>query len=75
CHDLVGNLVREAEERGIPLSELPLAVYQGTHEAFQEDVREVFSWERSVEARSSVGGTAREAVLFQLSAARGALSS
>jgi argininosuccinate lyase len=73
-HELVGKLVRASDERGVPLSELPLSIYQEIHQGFEEDVQGVFTWESSVEARDSVGGTSRAALVAQLDAARDALT-
>ncbi len=69
-HGVVGKLVALAESEGIPLSELPIERYREVHPAFGEDVREVFSWESSVEARRAPGGTARAAVEEQIRQAR-----
>jgi argininosuccinate lyase len=74
-HQVVGLLVRAGEEMGLPLPELPLSVFQSRHPAFQEDVREVFSFQASVDARAVPGGTARAAVESQLAAAAEALAS
>jgi argininosuccinate lyase len=68
-HEVVGRLVRIAEERGVPLSDLELDVLAGEHAAFEADVRDVFDWTTSVDARDAVGGTSREAVVRQLAEA------
>lgn len=65
-HGVVGRLVRLAEEEGLPLSELSIDALQNEHEAFEEDVVEVFDWERSVEVRDTIGGTSLRAVQEQL---------
>ena len=65
-HGGVGRLVRRAEEEGLPLSELSIDTLQNEHEAFEEDVVEVFDWERSVEVRDTIGGTSLRAVQEQL---------
>ena len=65
-HGVVGRLVRLAEEEGLPLSELSIDTLQNEHEAFEEDVVEVFDWERSVEVRDTIGGTSLRAVQEQL---------
>ncbi|HIC63176.1 MAG TPA: argininosuccinate lyase [Gemmatimonadetes bacterium] len=65
-HGVVGRLVRLAEEEGLPLSELSIDALQNEHEAFEEDVVEVFDWERSVEVRDTIGGTSLRAVKEQL---------
>lgn len=73
-HRVVGEVVRLAEDRGTTLSGLALSDLQALHGAFQPDVREVFSWERSVECRATEGGTSREAVSRQMTRARDALA-
>ncbi|MDT8342355.1 MAG: argininosuccinate lyase [Longimicrobiales bacterium] len=73
-HEAVGTLVRVAEERGSPLEALEDADFRAAHPAFGADVRAVFDWERSVEARAAAGGTARGAVEAQLERLETALS-
>ena len=70
AHTLVGQVVRRALAEGCSLRELPLREYQAVCERFGPDVVEWLDCERAVERRNSVGGTARQAVLQQLSAAR-----
>jgi argininosuccinate lyase len=65
-HEIVGRVVRAAEDKGVPLSELPVEDFRAIHSAFGRDVSEVFSWETSVEARAVSGGTARGSVLDQM---------
>ena len=65
-HEVVGKVVRLAEEEGVQLSDLPLQSFRDTHPAFQEDLFEAFSWERSITARSVPGGTSPAAVRQQL---------
>ena len=69
AHQVVAAVVRTAEERGLALDELPVDAFGEAHSAFGSDVLDVFSWERAVEAREAPGGTARGAVLDQLSQA------
>jgi argininosuccinate lyase len=69
-HHLVGQVVRRALERGVPLRELPLEEFRKVTERFGEDVYQVFDFRRSVEARDSYGGTATQAVRQQLARAR-----
>lgn len=68
-HEVIGALVRASEERGVPLAELPDTVFQEAHEAFGSEVRDVFDWIRSVDARTVPGGTSRGAVDAQLASA------
>lgn len=74
AHSIVGRLVRQAEERGMSLSELPAEVYQAASEAFGENVAEVFDYARSVARRAVTGGTAPEALAAQIEQARAALA-
>jgi argininosuccinate lyase len=68
-HEVVGRLVRRAESRGVPLSALELADLRAEHDAFEADVRGVFDWEASTDARDVPGGTSARAVREQLSSA------
>jgi argininosuccinate lyase len=70
AHEVVATVVRVAEDQGIPVDQLPLETFQEAHAAFGSDVLELFVWERSVEAREAPGGTARKAVLDQITAAQ-----
>jgi argininosuccinate lyase len=69
-HHLVGQVVRRALQRGVPLQELPLDEFREVAEEFGEDVYQVFDFRRSVEARASYGGTATQAVRQQLARAK-----
>ncbi|MCS7177890.1 MAG: argininosuccinate lyase [Anaerolineae bacterium] len=69
-HHLVGRAVRRAEELGIPLRALPLSEFQAISSAFGPDLYDVFDHRRSVEARSSEGGTALAALQEQIARAR-----
>jgi argininosuccinate lyase len=71
AHDHVGTLVREAEERELPLSDLPDEVFETVHPALGGGAaRGAFDWEASVEARDVPGGTARARVRDQLDEVR-----
>ena len=69
-HEVVGRLVRKAEERRISLSELSLADFRAESDVFAEDVFGVFDWTASVEAREAPGGTSLRSVNAQLEEAR-----
>jgi argininosuccinate lyase len=73
AHEAVATVVRIAEERGAAVDDLGIDDFQAAHPSFGPDVLDVFSWERSVEARSAPGGTARAPVLAQIEAAAGKL--
>jgi len=69
-HGIVGQVVRTAEQRQCNLRDLSIDDLQAIHSAFDEDVLFIWDFERSVEQRSAPGGTAKEAVLKQLSHAK-----
>ena len=70
AHGLVGRAVLLCEERGIPLSQLPLEDYQALSPAFGADLYAALDFEAAVEARSVTGGTALVAVRAQLEKAK-----
>ena len=72
-HHISGSAVRLAEERGCQISELRLEDYKGLHEKFEEDVKEVFDFEASVERRAAIGGAAKMCVLQQVEQVKAAL--
>jgi argininosuccinate lyase len=69
-HEVVGRLVRRAEEAGVSLAQLSVDEFQAEHPVFEADVRAVFDWRASADARDGVGGTSRRSVLVQLERAR-----
>ncbi|WP_405285708.1 argininosuccinate lyase [Gaopeijia maritima] len=72
-HEAIGRIVRLAEERGVGLQQLSVDDYRSIHPSFEEDVHDLFDWDRSADSRAVPGGTARSAVETQLAAARRAL--
>jgi argininosuccinate lyase len=73
AHQIVGALVRVAEERGSQLDALPFSEFKAAHKAFDKDVFEWLDPEHSVARREAAGGTGPAAVRVQLDAARRAL--
>jgi len=69
AHGAVGRLLRRAEAEGLSLASLADAAWAEVHPAFLAGGRPRISAEISVDARSVLGGTGREAVLAQLAAA------
>ena len=69
-HHIVGQVVQEAERRGVPLRALSLEDLQRIYPGFTGEALAVWDFQRSVEQRGAAGGTAREAVLTQISQAR-----
>lgn len=74
AHEAVANLVLTAEREGKAVHELPEDTLREAHREFSSDVVAGLTWEASVEARASAGGTARSAIETQLTTARAALA-
>jgi len=72
-HEVVGRLVRRAEEAGVSLAALEVGAFRAEHPAFGDDVLHVFDPARSADAHDSDGGTSRRSVLAQMEAASRAL--
>ncbi len=66
AHHVAGAAVQMAELQGIALSELDLADLQKLHGAFDADIADVWSFERSVERRDVDGGSSQRSVLAQI---------
>ncbi len=69
-HHLVGRVVRRAEELHCALRDLPLVELQAISPSFTSDAAAVWDFERSVEQRRAIGGTARAAVEAQIAGLR-----
>mmetsp|Transcript_26871 Transcript_26871/g.53602 ORF Transcript_26871/g.53602 Transcript_26871/m.53602 type:complete len:468 (+) Transcript_26871:162-1565(+) len=67
-HHISGAVVRVAEETGTDISKLTLEQLREVDGRFEEDVMEVWNYEKSVERKSSTGGTALKAVEDQITA-------
>jgi argininosuccinate lyase len=65
-HHISGQAVALAERRGCGINELSVEEFKSLSSVFEEDVKHVFSFEGSVEARSARGGTAQQSVLNQI---------
>ncbi len=74
AHGAVGRLVREAEEQGVEMTDLPFASFTQACAAFDEDVLLELQPGTSLSHRDVEGGTGPEAVRLQLEAAKAALS-
>ena len=70
AHHVAGAAVQMAELQGVPLSELDLEDLQTLHGAFDDDVADVWSFERSVERRDVDGGSSQRSVLAQIARLR-----
>jgi argininosuccinate lyase len=75
AHHVVGALVREAEERGVQLGQLPADVLQAAHSSLNGDgLRSALDPAVAVERRSLVGGPAKATVTQAIAQARAAWS-
>ena len=73
AHGAVGRLVREAEEKGVELWDLPFSSFTAAHTEFGEDVMAELTPEKSLSHREIAGGTGLQAVRAQLEAAKAIL--
>ena len=69
----VGTLVRESEQSGREMHDLPFSSFTAAHARFTDDVYEALSAANSVTHREVDGGTGPRAVRAQLDQARAAL--
>ena len=70
AHGAVGRLVREAEEAGVELWDLPFASFAAAHPAFAPDVLEELKPETSLSHREIPGGTGPKAIQAQIAQAK-----
>jgi argininosuccinate lyase len=65
-HGLIGQLVRAAEQAGVTLDKVSPQVAAGIHPALGPALKQLGSWEQSVESRATPGGASRASVESQL---------
>lgn len=70
AHEMVGQAVRLAEEKGVELAALPLADLKTVSDRFAADIASVFEVTAALARRTATGGTAPAALREQLAAAR-----
>jgi len=70
AHQIVGEVVRLAEESQVGFSTLSLKDLQTISAYFGTDVKGIFDFQRSVSKRSGIGGTASESVAQQIAEAK-----
>ena len=73
AHGAVGSLVRQAEEAGIEMTDLPPDAFGKAHALFGTDARDALGAEASLAARNIAGGTGPAAVRAQIAQAHTAL--
>ncbi|GAB4223581.1 MAG: argininosuccinate lyase [Gammaproteobacteria bacterium] len=74
AHHIVGQIVKQCDQQGIYLMQLPLADYQQFSPLIKDDVFEALSLEQVIETHTVIGGTSRHAVETQLQHAQGLLA-
>jgi argininosuccinate lyase len=74
AHGAVGKLVRETEERGVELTDLPMSSFKAASPAFDNDVMRELLPSTSLSHRNVDGGTGPDAVRRQIEAAKKALA-
>ncbi len=70
AHEIVGQVVMHAIEKGKPLEEIPIEEYQGFSAEFGDDLYASLSVESSLAGKSAIGGTSPERVNEALAKAR-----
>ncbi|MFZ2648770.1 MAG: argininosuccinate lyase [Burkholderiaceae bacterium] len=75
AHELVSAAVKQAQQRGVGLGELPLQELRAFHAAIDADVYQVLTLRGSLDARNVLGGTAPAQVLAQVARHRARLGS
>jgi len=73
-HGLVGKLVRAAEQAGVALDRVPLAVAAAIHPALGAALSQLGTWETSIEGRATPGGSSRKSVADQIDELRKAFA-
>ena len=66
AHEAVAHAVKAATSHNVDLADLPLEVLQGFNPKIEKDVYECLSLRGSLNARSSLGGTAPAQVRLQI---------
>lgn len=72
-HHISGRVVALAEKESMPMDKLSLQQLQSVDERFDSDVMKTFDYQRSVELKSSKGGTSKSSVMGQIQVVKGIL--
>ncbi len=70
AHGVAGRMVRDSLEKNKPLRDYALGELRTFSEHFDDDVHEVFDFQKSIERRHVIGGTAPMAVREQIEKAK-----
>lgn len=66
AHTICGATIKLAAEKGVSLHELTIDDLKTLHSSFDNDVVNVWNFEKSVESRSTIGGTSKSSVSYQI---------
>ncbi|EQK99990.1 hypothetical protein G6O67_004284 [Ophiocordyceps sinensis] len=69
-HHISGRCVAKSEETGIPMNKLSYEQLKAIDGRFEEDIRDVFNYDTSVERRTAKGGTSKQSVVEQIKVLR-----
>ncbi|MDO5702938.1 MAG: argininosuccinate lyase [Lachnospiraceae bacterium] len=67
CHEIIGNMVLYAINKGVALDELTMEEFKSFSDAFDEDIYDAISIVNCIKAKQSEGSTSFESVEQQLS--------
>ena len=70
AHEVVGMVVKTAEDKNISITDLSLEDFQAIHELFGEDVSAVLKMPASLAHRNNIGGTSPARLTEQLNLAK-----
>jgi len=73
AHEIVGQIVASADERGVSLASLSTEELRGFSALFADDVRDLFDSVASINKRNLLGGTGPASVAQQIKTAKGIL--
>ena len=66
AHEVVGHLVLLCDQRGCGLEDLSLEDFKAESDLFEADIVDALDLEAIADARTTEGGTSREAIRTQL---------
>jgi argininosuccinate lyase len=70
AHQKIGEVIRYAEEKNTPLSEIPLEILQNIAPQFKKDIEKTFNFKQAINKKDGIGGTAPDAVSKQIEVAK-----
>lgn len=65
-HNIAGKVVNLSENLNCPLNALTVSQLKSIHPLFDDDIHEIFDFEKSAESRNSLGGSSKSSVFKQI---------